>query len=140
LLTTFEWHDIEQFVRAWDVAFDRGQSASMAAVYTDDAMLVAGDSCVIGRRAIAQFWREACAGAQRSGVRRTVHADQYDTCGDLAYLQGTVSLRTEAGEPTVVWFVAIWKRHAEGSWRILADTSTVVAHGSCAGIGQAHDA
>ena len=129
-------------MRAWDAAFDRVDSESMTAMYTNDAMLVAGDRCAIGRSAIAQFWRIACLGAQQSGIRRTVHVDQYDTCGDLAYLQGTVSLRTEAGEPTVVWFVTIWKRHADSSWRILADTSTVVARGfyASAVIGQAHHA
>jgi ketosteroid isomerase-like protein len=56
-----------------------------------------------------------------------VHADQYDNCGDLAYLQGTVSLTSRQDGRTVVWFVTLWKRHADRSWRILADTSTVVA-------------
>jgi ketosteroid isomerase-like protein len=58
-----------------------------------------------------------------------VHVDQYDSCGDLAYLQGTVSLKTDGAAPTVVWFVTIWKRHADSVWRILADASTVVVRG-----------
>jgi ketosteroid isomerase-like protein len=76
-----------------------------------------------------QFWRHACAGAQQRGILRTVHADQYDTCGDLAYLQGTVSLTSRLDGRTVVWFVTLWRRHADRNWRILADTSTVVARG-----------
>jgi ketosteroid isomerase-like protein len=127
-VTDFDRHDLEEFVRAWDTAFDRGEYEAMAAVYDDDAMLVATDtSAFIGRPAITQFWRNACAGAKQRGIRRTVHTDQYDSCGDLGYVQGTVSLKSHVGGTTVVWFVTLWKRHADRTWRIVADTSTVAA-------------
>lgn len=130
MMTEFDQHDIEQFVRSWDAAFHSGDYEAMADMYEQDAMLVASGTCtVFGRPAITQFWRHACAGAQQLGLRRTVHADQYDNCGDLAYLQGTVSLTSGLDGRTVVWFVTLWKRHADRSWRILADTSTVVARG-----------
>jgi ketosteroid isomerase-like protein len=58
-LTTFDRHEIEQFVRAWDVAFERGEYESMATVYADDAMLVASDRCAAERHEIAEFWRRA---------------------------------------------------------------------------------
>jgi ketosteroid isomerase-like protein len=132
----FERHDLEVFVREWEVAFDCGEYEGMAAVYDEDALLAASDTpVVIGRPAIAQFWRDACAGAKQRGIRRIVHTDQYDSCGDRAYLQGTVSLRSALGETTVVWFVTVWKRHDDGTWRIVADTSTVVARAEPIGAG-----
>ena len=127
----FERDELEEFVRAWDTAFRRGEYEAMAAVYDENAVLVASDTpAFIGRPAITQFWRNACAGAQQRGIRRTVHTDQYDSCGDLAYLQGTVSLKSNRGDTTVAWFVTVWKRHADGTWRIVADTSTVAARPS----------
>jgi ketosteroid isomerase-like protein len=127
-LTDFERYDLEQFVRQWEVAFDRGQYEAMAAIYDENAVLVAGDTpAIVGQRAIAQFWRNACAAANQLGIRRLVHTDQFDSCGDLAYLQGTVSMKSDPGDTTVVWFVTVWKRQEDGTWRIVADTSTVAA-------------
>jgi ketosteroid isomerase-like protein len=127
-VAAFERHDLEEFVRAWDAAFRRSEHEAIAAIYDDTAVLVASDtSACIGRDAITEFWRKACASAQRRGIRRIVHTDQYDSCGGLAYLQGTVSLKSDLGETTVVWFVTLWRRYAEGTWRIVADTSTVAS-------------
>jgi len=127
-VATFERHELEEFVRAWDAAFRRGEYEEMAAIYDDNAVVVACDtSAFIGRPAIREFWRQACAGAQRRGIRRIAHTDQYDSCGDLAYLQGTVSLKSNLGETAVVWFVTLWKRYADGRWRIVADTSTLAS-------------
>jgi len=133
----FERHELEEFVRAWDAAFRRGEYEAIAAIYDDTAVLVACDtSAFIGRPAITEFWRKACAGAQRHRIRRIVHTDQYDSCRDLAYLQGTVSLKSDLGETTVVWFVTLWRRYAGGTWRIVADTSTLVSTRMSAGAGK----
>jgi uncharacterized protein (TIGR02246 family) len=127
----FERDELDEFVRAWDTAFRRGEYEAMAALYDENAVLVASDTpAFIGRPAITQFWRNACAGAQQRGIRRTVHTDQYDSCGDLAYLQGTVSQKSNRGDTTVARFVTVWKRHTDRTWRIVADTSTVAARKS----------
>ena len=123
----FERPAVERFVRAWQNAFDRGDYEAMATAYSDDAVLSAtGVPTVSGRDAIVHFWRTACEGAKHAGIRRTVHTDQYDSCGDLAYLQGTVTLHADS-RTTVVWYVTVWKRSGESEWKIVADTSTVVA-------------
>ena len=123
----FERPAVARFVRAWQDAFDRGDYEAMASAYSDDAVLRAtGMPAVSGRDAIVQFWRTACEGAKHAGIRRTVHTDQYDSCGDLAYLQGTVTLNADSGA-TVVWYVTVWKRCSDSDWKIAADTSTVVA-------------
>jgi ketosteroid isomerase-like protein len=99
----------------------------MATSYSDDAVLSGtGVPTVIGRAAIRQFWRAACECANHAGIRRTVHPDQYDSCGDLAYLQGTVTLKGNEST-TVVWFVTVWKRFGASDWKIVADTSAIVA-------------
>ena len=101
---------------------------TIGAIYDDHAIVIACDGAAFtGRPAITEFWRKACADAQERGIRRIVHTDQYDSCGDLAYLQGTVSLKSNMGETTVVWFVTLWKRYADGTWRIVADTSTLAS-------------
>lgn len=124
----FDRAAIEQFVQAWQDAFDRGEYEAMAAAYSDDAVLSGtGVPTVRGRAAIRQFWRIACEGARRAGIRRTVHTDQFDSCGDLGYLQGTVALRVRDGS-IVAWYVTVWKRFGEREWKIIADTSTLVAH------------
>lgn len=129
-VVAFEPNELEEFVRAWDAAFRRGEYGAIAGVYDDDAVLVASDAPpVIGRPAITQFWHHACAEAQQRGVRRTVHTDQFDSCGDLAYLQGTVSVKSNLGETMVFWFVTLWKRY-DRAWRIVADTSTPAARWS----------
>lgn len=125
----FDRQGVEAFARAWGRAFERGEYNAIAAVYDDRATLVPGDaSPVVGRAAIVDFWRATCAGAQRRGTRRTVHIDQYDYCRDAAYLQGTVSLQSDTGDTTVVWFVTVWRRHRDDTWRIVTDMSSV-AHG-----------
>jgi ketosteroid isomerase-like protein len=123
----FDRPAIEQFAQAWQEAFDRGEYEAMAAAYSDDAVLSGtGVPTITGRDAIQQFWRRACEGANRAGIRRTVHTDQFDSCGELAYLQGTVALRANTGA-TVVWFVTVWKRFGASDWKIVADTSAIVA-------------
>jgi uncharacterized protein (TIGR02246 family) len=124
----FERPAIERFVRAWQDAFDRGDYEALAAAYADEAVVNAtGMPALRGRDAIVEFWRTVCEGAKLAGIQRTVHTDQYDSCGDLAYLQGTVTL-TANSHTTVAWYVTVWKRCGEREWKIVADTSTVVAH------------
>jgi uncharacterized protein (TIGR02246 family) len=133
-VTHFDRFEIERFVRAWEQAFDRGDYEAMAECYADNAMLVAtATPPVVGRPAITEFWRKACEGARRERIQRLVHADQYDSCKDLGYVQGTVSLKRAIGTTTVVWFVTLWTNHVDGTWRIVADTSTVLAAGNQAG-------
>jgi len=126
----FDRQGIARFVRDWDRAFERGEYTDLAAVYDDYATLVFNDALpFIGRHAIAEFWREACVAASARGLRRATHVDQYDYCGDAAYVQGTVTLTSDAqGTTTVVWFVMVWKRqHRAGPWQIVADISSVAA-------------
>ena len=123
----FDRPAIDRFVESWEQAFDRGEYEAMAAAYSDDAVLSGtGVPGMRGRAAILEFWRTACQGAKRAGIRRTIHADQFDSCGGLAYLQGTVALRS-GDDTTVVWFVTVWKRVDGSEWRIIADTSSIVA-------------
>jgi ketosteroid isomerase-like protein len=118
--------EFERFVRAWEDAFERGEYQAMAASYSDDAVLRGtGLPTVSGRAAIAEFWRTASEGARQAGVERRVHAEHYDSCGDLAYLQGTVTLEAGSGA-TVAWFVTVWKRYGDSDWKIVSDTSTIV--------------
>ena len=38
-VTTFERHELEEFVRAWDTAFHLGEYETIAAVYDDTAVV-----------------------------------------------------------------------------------------------------
>jgi len=65
---------IEKPNDAWTAAFNKGDAAAVAAMYTEDAyVLPPGSDMVKGRSAIEAFWRQA---AQQMGMRNS----QLSTC------------------------------------------------------------
>lgn len=125
-LTTLGREGAEHFMREWEQLFDEGDYRRMASFYTDDALLVAQQhQTVIGRPAVEEFWRVACAGARIAGVRRTVHLDAVESSGNLAYLRGEVRLQPADGSGIVqVRYVTVWRCERDHVWRIAIDISS----------------
>ena len=87
-------------------------------LYAADAtLLLAHMEPVVGRPAIADFIKETFPGLTEFDL----HAVSLEVCGDLAYVQGTYHLvltTTDGPDTDHGTFVQIWKRQAEGSWKI----------------------
>lgn len=114
---------IERGAAAWGDAVNRGDVNALAALYTTDALLMPpGAESVRGRAAVGEFLGGLLSYSPRD-VALTV--DEVDVCGDTAYEVGsyTMSLQppgqarfTDRGK-----YIVVWKRGADGSWRIHRD-------------------
>jgi uncharacterized protein (TIGR02246 family) len=123
--TSLDLATAEQFARDWEAVFDRGDSQSMAEAYTEDATLIASQTeTVVGRPAIERFWRATTERARASGMTRKVHVEHVETTGDLGYMRGTVVIQAGEQQAIVVRYVTVWKRQADGVWRLAVDISS----------------
>jgi uncharacterized protein (TIGR02246 family) len=107
--------------RKFEEAFNRGDAAAVAAMYTPDgAVLPPGAARADGREAIERFWRGAIdAGAGEIALR----PEEVVEAGDLAYEVGSATLKPRAGgaPPASVKYVVVWRRGQDGVWRLHRD-------------------
>jgi uncharacterized protein (TIGR02246 family) len=127
-LATFGKPDVERFTHDFESLFNAGDAAGMAAFYAADARLLAEDTePVQGRAAIEQFWRAACDQAKTAHARRSVHLQEVTSSGDLGYALGTVVIQVPAGggpgREITTRYATIWRRGADGRWRLAVDIS-----------------
>lgn len=127
-ITTFDHASAEQFDQAFKQAFYEGDYQAMASVYTADARLMVEDSNLIqGRAAIEEFWKSACERAKAVGMKRTPHSEELESSGDLAYKRGAMTLEIPVKDGRVIThiikYITIWKREADGVWRVAVDIS-----------------
>ena len=104
-------------------AFARGDAKALAAMYTSDAIVFPPDSEMIrGNEAIGEFWKNTRNSGVQSAALTTVDVGR---TGDVADEVGRVSLTIQAAgqEPTtaVAKYVVVWKRQADGSWKLHRD-------------------
>jgi len=114
---------IEAGSAKWMEAFNRGDAAGTAALYTDDAAVLAPNSEMIqGRPGIQDLW----SGAIQMGLK-DVSLTTVDVggSGETAYEIGKYSLKiqptgkqamTDSGK-----YVVVWKRQNDGTWKLQAD-------------------
>lgn len=104
-------------------AFEAGDAAPIAALYTEDATVIPPNAeTVTGTAAIEEFWGAFIA----VGVEDlTLNTLDVGGGGDVAYEIGEYSLTIlgEGGEPTPDRgnYMVVLKRGADGSWKIYAD-------------------
>lgn len=102
-------------------AFNAGDGAAVAALYTEDAALLPpGGTQVNGRAAIEEFWQ----GAIDSGMKiDSLGAVEVEANGDLAGEVGEFVLLVPGDEGTsevAGKYIVIWKRH-ENNWQLHRD-------------------
>jgi len=110
--------------RAWEAAYNAGDSAAVAALYAADAaVLPPGGARIDGREGIADFWAAAIASGLTAVELDTTEIEVFgDTATTVGYLAGTVP--ADGGGTTAVAgkFIVIWKRSGDGSWQLYRDT------------------
>jgi ketosteroid isomerase-like protein len=132
-LTSFSPAELERFTRDFEELFYAADPASMTSYYTEQAQLMAdGMQPIQGHPAIAEFWQAAIARATAAQARRAIRLHEAHSSGDLGYALCTVTVQIPAaraatdaaGTSIAVWDATIWRRAADGGWRIEVDIST----------------
>jgi len=112
---------IEEGVGQWVAAFNAGDGAAIAALYTPDAALFPpGGQRVDGRAAIQEFWQGAIDSGMKADELRPV---EVNANGDLAGEVGifTLSVPGENGTTKVNGkYIVIWKRTGH-TWQLHRD-------------------
>ncbi len=109
---------------AWMAAFNAGDAAGIAALYSETAMLLPPDATQIrGRQAVQDTFQAWIDGGLKDIVLETV---EVEASGDLAYLIGLFSVKAPADNDQMITatgtYLEIWKREADGVWRLHRDT------------------
>ena len=111
---------IQQLNDAWTAAFNKGDGASVAAMYTEDAyVLPPGADIVKGRAAIEAFWKHA---VQQFGEAKLTAIDVLPLGRSAAREIGTVTLNTK-GQPSqqiIGKYVVLWRK-AGRNWKLATD-------------------
>ena len=108
---------IEAAVERYVEASNKGDAATMASLYAEDAVLLPPDHEPIrGGAAIGDFWRQGTD----EGLKVTTLAVEVD--GNLGYLVGRYNLPATEEEPADSGkYVMCLKRQRDGSWKLTAD-------------------
>jgi uncharacterized protein (TIGR02246 family) len=111
---------IEKLDDVWTAAFNKGDAAAVAVLYTEDAyVLPPGSSMVKGRAAIEAFWRQA---AQQMGDARLTTIDVLPLGRSAAREIGTVTLKTKSQPPQEIVgkYVVVWRKIGR-DWKLATD-------------------
>lgn len=104
--------------QAWIDAYNNGDAAAIAAMMTEDAMVLPpGAEPVKGRDAIEDFWAAAIA----IGLKGNLDPLEASIDGDLGYKMGTYELLTPEGDRVDhgKW-IEVWK-NVDGEWLMHRD-------------------
>lgn len=111
--------DIERLRSEWIAAAELDDAETVAALYTDDAVVASSDGPpAVGREAIKQLWTQAFPTASELEIR----SSELVASGELAYDYGEFSQRiTPAkGKPMDVTgeYLVVLERQSDGAWKI----------------------
>lgn len=107
----------------WVEAFNRGDAAGVAALYTDDATLLPPNSEMVqGKQGIQDFWNGGIQMGLKDAALTTVDVGG---SGDTAYEIGKYTLKIQpAGQEGMTdsgKYLVVWKRQADGTWKLHVD-------------------
>jgi len=111
---------IEKLNDVWTAAFNKGDTAAVAALYAEDAyVLPPGSAMVKGRAAIEAFWRQA---AQQMSDAKLTTIDVLPLGRSAAREIGTVTLKTKSQPPQEVVgkYVVVWRKIGR-DWKLATD-------------------
>jgi uncharacterized protein (TIGR02246 family) len=111
---------IQKLNDQWAAAFNNGDAAAVAAMYTKDAyVLPAGGEMVTGRAAIEALWK---ANMQQLGDVKCTTLDVKPLGGSAAREIGTCTFRTKSQPPQDggLKYAVVWQKEV-GQWKLLQD-------------------
>jgi uncharacterized protein (TIGR02246 family) len=109
----------------WGDLHSRGDASGLAALYTEDAVLMRAGDDVVGRAAILKHFQGVVRTRPDSILATSTATETIDVAGDRAYEAGTViyTVRPRA-DPTAapreiqIRYVNFWQRQPDGRWLI----------------------
>jgi uncharacterized protein (TIGR02246 family) len=109
---------------AWEAAFKAGDLETIAASYTADAVAMPPDAPMeTGREAVAATFEQMFG--MGSTEDSSLTTDEIGVGDDWAFRRGhfTLVIKPEEGDPVTPTgkFIEIWKKEADGTWRISRD-------------------
>ena len=115
--------EVDEANRRFMEAFERGDAASVAALYAEDAVVLPPDAPMIsGRSEIEEFWRGLMSAGARSVELVTV---RLAGSADLLHEVGRATIRIQpegSGADTLaVRYVVVWERAQDGGVALAVD-------------------
>src|SRR4029434_5549632 len=108
----------------WIEAWEKGNPEMLAAIFTDDGVMLSQDGKVFkGRQQILEHQKAAMQSVTRP-IKVSVITVKIWLDGDAAYETGKYKYEyTEKGKPTTEEgrYVTMWKRQGDGSWKLDMD-------------------
>ncbi len=106
----------------WMAAFNRGDAAGLAALYTENGQLLPAHSdFVTGKQAIQAFWQ----GAMDMGMKSAnLEALEIEDHGDTAIEVGKYTLRGEGGQVFDMGKYVVILKQEDGQWKVHRDIWT----------------
>jgi len=108
----------------WVEAWDKANASLIAALFAEDGVLLARDGKFLkGPKQVLERMKTILEGVGK-GAKATVTTVDLWLDGDTAYETGTYGYKyQEKGQPVNEQgrYVTIWKRQADGSWKIIMD-------------------
>jgi uncharacterized protein (TIGR02246 family) len=111
---------IQKLNDKWDEAFNRGDAAAVAAMYTQDAYLLPeGAEMIKGREGIQAFWADA---AKEIGDARLTTLDVLPMGPDYLREIGTFHFKTKGDKPQELngKYVVVWRKIGN-DWLLATD-------------------
>ena len=117
-MTTDTREDIDSALRRWEQCFNSGDTAGLAALYTEDATLMPPDSETIrGRQGVQDFWQAARDG----GVQKIMlHIGDIEVQGNVL-IEVSLATITMNNADVPAKYVVVWKRQDAGPWLLHVD-------------------
>jgi ketosteroid isomerase-like protein len=109
--------DVLETERAFAATMAARDHAAFATYLGDDAIFFADDVPLRGKQAITAAWQTYFAGAEAPFAWEPTQVEVLDS-GDLALTTGPVY---DPRGGRIATFSSIWRRHPNGSWRIIFD-------------------
>ena len=109
---------ITEVNEGWEAAYNAADGAGVAALYTDDAILLPpGSEPVKGREAIEAFWQSSVESGTQVELKMGELEDHGDTAIEVSYFVMTAADGEHADHGK---YIVVWKK-VDGSWKMHRD-------------------